>query len=80
MCTPVISAVSYLSIGLAGCSVDPRISYGARKLARTPRFKKKNCLWNGRKKDPKSDSESGKYINRYRRMSCYPPPHLIAQI
>ena len=34
-------AVSYLSTGLAGCSVDPRISCGACKLARTPRVKKK---------------------------------------
>jgi len=40
-CTPVIPAVSYLPIRLARCSVDPGISYGARKLARTPRVKKK---------------------------------------
>ena len=31
----------YLLTGLAGCSVDPRISRGARKLTRTPRVKKK---------------------------------------
>ena len=34
----VISAVPYQPIGLAGCSVGPRISRGARKLARTPRL------------------------------------------
>jgi len=28
-------------IGLAGCSIDLRISYGACKLARTPRITKK---------------------------------------
>jgi len=33
--------VSYLPTGLAGCSVGPGISYGARKLARTPRVTKK---------------------------------------
>jgi len=30
----------YLSTGLAGCSVGPGISCGARKLARTPWVKK----------------------------------------
>jgi len=40
-CTPVIPAVSYLPTGLAGCSVGPGISCGARKLARTPRVTKK---------------------------------------
>jgi len=40
-CTPVTPAVSYLPTGLAGCSVGPGISCGARKLARTPRVKKK---------------------------------------
>jgi hypothetical protein len=40
-CTPVTLAVPYLSIGLAGCSVGPRISRSARKLARTPRVIKK---------------------------------------
>ena len=35
-------AVPYLSTGLAGCSVDPGNSRGARKLARTPRVIKKN--------------------------------------
>jgi len=43
-CTSVTPAVSYLPTGLAGCLVDPGISYGARKLAWTPRVtqKKKN--------------------------------------
>ena len=41
VCTAIIPAVSYLPTGLAGCSVSPRISYVARKLARTPRVKKK---------------------------------------
>jgi len=40
-CTPVTPAVFYLSTGLAGCSVGPGISCGARKLARTPRVTKK---------------------------------------
>jgi len=31
----------YLPTGLAGCSVGPGISRGARKLARTPRVIKK---------------------------------------
>ena len=34
---PVTPAVPYLSTGLAGCSVGPRISCAARKLARIPR-------------------------------------------
>jgi hypothetical protein len=38
----VIPAVPYLSTGLAGCSVSPGISRGARKLARTPRVIKNN--------------------------------------
>jgi hypothetical protein len=38
---PVISDVSYLSTGLARCSMNPEISFGARKLARTPQIKKK---------------------------------------
>jgi len=42
VCTHVISAVPYMSIGLAGCSMDPRISRDARKLARTSRVIKKN--------------------------------------
>ena len=44
-CTPVTPAVSYLSIGLAGCSVGPGINCGACKLVRTPRVikKKKRC-------------------------------------
>jgi hypothetical protein len=29
-------AVFYMPTGLAGCLVGPRISYGARKLTRTP--------------------------------------------
>jgi hypothetical protein len=37
----VIPAVSYLFTGLAGCSVGPGISCGARKLARTHRVTKK---------------------------------------
>jgi hypothetical protein len=40
-CTPVIPAVFYLPTGLAGCSVGPGISCGARKLTRTPRVTKK---------------------------------------
>ena len=40
-CTPVTPAVSYLSIGLAGCSVGPGISCGACKLVRTPRVTQK---------------------------------------
>ena len=42
MCMFVISVVSYLSTGLAGCSVNPGNSRGARKLARTSRVIKKN--------------------------------------
>jgi hypothetical protein len=37
----VTPAVSYLPTGLAGCSVGPGISCGARKLTRTPRVTKK---------------------------------------
>jgi hypothetical protein len=47
MCIPVTPAVPYMPTGLAGCSVGPRISRGARKLARTPRViknKKKNKM------------------------------------
>jgi len=42
---PVTPVVPYLSTGLAGCSVGPGISCGARKLARTLRVikKKKKC-------------------------------------
>jgi len=40
-CKPVTLVVSYLPAGLVGCSVDPRINYDARKLARTPQVKKK---------------------------------------
>ena len=43
----VTTAVPYLSTRLAGCSVGPRISRGARKLTRTPQVIKK-------KKKPKS--------------------------
>jgi hypothetical protein len=39
-------AVLYLPTGLAECSVVPRISRGARKLAKTPRVIKKNCFSN----------------------------------
>jgi len=38
VCMSVIAAVFYLSTGLAGCSVGPGISCGARKLARTPQI------------------------------------------
>jgi hypothetical protein len=38
--------VSYLLTGLTWCLVDPGISCGARKLARTPRVKKKKRLRN----------------------------------
>jgi hypothetical protein len=38
---PVTPVVPYLPTGLAGCSVGPRISCGARKLARTLRVIKK---------------------------------------
>ena len=38
---PVTPAVPYLPTGLAGCSVGPGLSCGARKLARTPRVIKK---------------------------------------
>jgi len=41
-CTSVTPAVSYLPTGLAGYSVGPGISCGARKLVRTPRVTKKN--------------------------------------
>jgi hypothetical protein len=40
-CTSVTPAMSYLSTGLTGCLVGPRISRSARKLARTPRVIKK---------------------------------------
>jgi hypothetical protein len=36
--------VSYLPTGLAGCSVGPGISCGARKLTRTPRVTKKKDI------------------------------------
>ena len=45
-CTSVIFAVFYLPTGLAGCSMDPGINRGTRKLARTSRVikkKKKGC-------------------------------------
>ena len=44
-CTSVTPAVSYLSTGLAMCSVDPEISCGARKLTRTPRITKKIYIY-----------------------------------
>jgi hypothetical protein len=37
----VIPAVFYIFIGLAGCLMNPEISYDMRKLARTRRVKKK---------------------------------------
>jgi hypothetical protein len=44
---PVILTVPYLFIGLAGCSVDPKINRDARKLVRTAEIikKKKKILW-----------------------------------
>jgi hypothetical protein len=36
--------VSYLFTGLAGCSVDPGNSRGARKLTRTPQVIKKKKI------------------------------------
>jgi hypothetical protein len=42
-CMSVTLAVSYLSTGLSGCSVNPGISCDARKLARTPRVTKNKC-------------------------------------
>jgi hypothetical protein len=43
-CTPVTSTVSYLPTGLAGCSVNPGISCGARKLTRPSQIKKKKII------------------------------------
>jgi hypothetical protein len=55
--TPVIPAMFYLSVGLAGYLIDPENNHGARKLTRTSGLskkekKKKNslvnqlgCLW-----------------------------------
>jgi hypothetical protein len=43
--TSVILMVFYLFTGLTGCSVNPRNSRGAYKLARTPRVIKKKKLW-----------------------------------
>jgi len=40
-CMLITLVMSYLSAGLAGCSVGPGISCGARKLVRTPRVTKK---------------------------------------
>ena len=40
-CMSVTPAVPYLPTRFAGCSVDPEISRGARKLVRTPRVTKK---------------------------------------
>jgi len=40
-CTPVNPAEFYLPTGLLGCLVGSRINCGARKLAWTPRVKKK---------------------------------------
>jgi hypothetical protein len=45
LCTPVIPAVPYMLTELAGYLVDPMISYGARKLARTPRVTKKKHIY-----------------------------------
>ena len=55
MCMPIILAVFYLSTRFAGCSVDPKISYGACKLIRTPRVKKKKKK---RKKKKKAHASS----------------------
>jgi hypothetical protein len=38
-CMSIITAVFYLSIRLVGCSINSRISYGARNLNRTPQVK-----------------------------------------
>jgi len=43
-CTLVTPVVSYLSTGLAGCSVGSGISCGVRKLARTPQVTKKKNM------------------------------------
>jgi hypothetical protein len=40
----VILMVFYLSTGLAGCSMNPGINHGARKLTRIPRIIKKKNL------------------------------------
>jgi hypothetical protein len=53
VCTPVTPAVLYLLTGLAGCSVDPGISRGARKLAQTPRVIKKRRRRRRKKQIPK---------------------------
>jgi len=45
LCMSVTLAVPYLSTGLAGCSMDLRISRGACKLARTPWIIKKKSRW-----------------------------------
>ena len=42
LCMFVTTAMLYLFIGLAGCSVNPMISRCTRKLARTPQVIKKN--------------------------------------
>jgi hypothetical protein len=46
MCIHVIRGVLFLFIELVGCSVDPRISRGARKLTRISRviYKKKQYM------------------------------------
>jgi hypothetical protein len=41
MCPPVIPAVPYMPIELAGCSMNTGINRGMRKLARTPQVIKK---------------------------------------
>jgi hypothetical protein len=53
VCTPVTPAVLYLLTGLAGYSVDPGISRGARKLAQTPRVIKKRRRRRRKKQIPK---------------------------
>jgi hypothetical protein len=50
--------MSYLSTGLAGCSVGPEISRGTRKLTRTPRVIKK------KKKKQEVSSFKFIYINQ----------------
>jgi hypothetical protein len=39
--TPVIPAIFYLSVGLAGYLIDPENNYGARKLTRTSGLSKR---------------------------------------
>jgi len=60
----IISAVSYIAIGLAGCSVGPEISRGAHKLTRTPRVIK---------------IKKGKHINQDRSKIAHMPFFFICR-